>query len=179
MQRTPTTLQPRLAAQTRSSGPHHERLADPRCIAVASCSFGGCDPSSVITASLFGCAVHVVSCVRCVARLARAVKKKEYGSLVIWSSGHDARFWFDGVTSSLSFFFQNFFSPFSFYYVRKPRHHRQRRHHTSNAGCLLQAAGCNAIHACRLPAEQEATSHACGSSSAPVSYTHLTLPTKA
>ena len=100
------------------------------------------------------CAVHVVSCVRCVARLARAVKKKEYGSLVIWSNGHDARFWiFDGVSSSLAESMSIFFS--------KPRHHRQHRHHTSNAGCVLQPAGYNAIHACRLPAEQEATPHAC------------------
>ena len=36
---------------TRSSGQHHERVAGPRCTAVASCSIGGCDPS-VITASL-------------------------------------------------------------------------------------------------------------------------------
>ena len=197
MQRTPTTLQPRLAAQTRSSGPHHERVADPRFTAVASCCMGGCDPSSVITAYLFCCAVHVVSCVRCVARLARAVKKKEYGSLVIWSNGHDARFWiFDGVSSSLAESMSIFFS--------KPRHHRQHRHHTSNAGCVLQPAGYNAIHACRLPAEHEATPQSCGILSAlyyccgflfntrssrlpllsdpaisgvAVSYTHLTLPT--
>ena len=48
MHRTPT-LQPHLliAAQTRSSGPHHERVADPwYTAAVASCSIGGCDPSS-------------------------------------------------------------------------------------------------------------------------------------
>ena len=37
MQKTPTTLQPPLAAQTRSSG-HHERVADPRRTAVASSS---------------------------------------------------------------------------------------------------------------------------------------------
>ena len=56
---------------TSSSVPHHERVADPRCTAVAGRSIGGCDPSSVITASLFCC---VVMCVRCVAGLALAVK---------------------------------------------------------------------------------------------------------
>ena len=40
------------------------------------------------------------------------------------------------------------------------------RHHKSNAGCVLQPAGYNAIHACRLPAKQEATPHASGSMSA-------------
>ena len=39
-------------SSTSSSGPHYERVADPRCTAVASCSIGGCDPSSVIAASL-------------------------------------------------------------------------------------------------------------------------------
>ena len=62
---------------TSSSGPHHERLADPRCTAVASCSIGGCDPSSVITASLFGCAVRCACMrVRCFTRLARGAKNK-------------------------------------------------------------------------------------------------------
>ena len=42
------TTQP---SSTSSSEPHHERVAGPRCTAVASCSIGGCDPS-VITASL-------------------------------------------------------------------------------------------------------------------------------
>ena len=39
-------------SSTSSSGPHHERVAGPRCTAVASCSIGSCDPSSAITASL-------------------------------------------------------------------------------------------------------------------------------
>ena len=111
---------PPSSAQTRSSGPHHERVADPRCTPVASCSIGGCDPSSVITASLFCCAVHV-SCVRCVARLARAAKKKnmdpwKYGQMVTMPD-----FLFDGVSSSLaeftSIFFFNFFF---FFFVRNP-----------------------------------------------------------
>ena len=94
MQRTPTTLQPRLAAQTRSNGPHHERVADPRCAAVASCSIGGWDPSSVITASLplLLCCAFCVMRATCGAYDARR-ENKEYGSLVIWSIGHDARFW--------------------------------------------------------------------------------------
>ena len=78
---------------TRSSGQHHERVAGPRCTAVASCSIGGCDPSSVTTASLsICCAVHVYT-VRCVARLARDAKNTEYASSVIWSNGHDTQFW--------------------------------------------------------------------------------------
>ena len=82
-------------------------------------------------------------------------------------------FGFDGVSSSIAEFMSIFLKPsfFSFFlcYVRKPKHHRQHRqhrHHTSNAGCVLQPAGYNAIHACRLPAEQEATPHACDSLSA-------------
>ena len=39
-------------SSTSSSGSHHERVAGPRCTAVVSCSIGGCDPSSVIDASL-------------------------------------------------------------------------------------------------------------------------------
>ena len=69
-------------SSTSSSGPHHERVAGPRCTAVAviSCSIGGCDPSSVITASLFCCAVRVCAvCRPCAAK--------------IWSNCHDARFW--------------------------------------------------------------------------------------
>ena len=62
-------------SSTSSSGPHHERVADPPCTAVARISIGGCDPSSVVNRpSLFSCAVH--ACVRCVARLARAAKNE-------------------------------------------------------------------------------------------------------
>ena len=80
-------------SSTSSSGPHHERVAGPRCTAEASCSIGGCDPSSVITAS-FSFAV-LFMWVRCVARLARAAKNNNtrYESSVIWSNGHDARFY--------------------------------------------------------------------------------------
>ena len=56
-------------SSTSSTGPHH--VAGPRCTAVDSCSVGGFDPSSVITASLsfavLYCAVHM--CERCAARL--------------------------------------------------------------------------------------------------------------
>ena len=71
-------------SRTSLSGPHHERVAGPRCTVVASCSIGGCDPSSVTTAFLLRCAVHV-----CVRRR----EKYEFGSLALWSKGHDARFW--------------------------------------------------------------------------------------
>ena len=78
-------------------------------------------------------------------------------------------FGFDGVSSSLAdfmsiFVFQLFFQLF-FPNVRNPNTTDQRQH-TSSAGRLLQPAGYNAIHACRPPAEQEATPHACGSLSA-------------
>ena len=156
MQRT-RTLQPRLAAQTRSSGPHHERVANPRCTAVASCSIGGCDPPSVITASIFSRAMHVVSCVRCLTRLARAAKKKRiwiFGNVVKMVTMPD--FGFDGLSSShaefisIYFFPDFFFQLFFLYYVRNPGT-RQDRQHTSSAGCMLQPAGNNAIQACRLP----------------------------
>ena len=63
MQRTPTTNDATPPSSTSSSGPHHARVAGPWCIAVASCLIGGCDPSSVITASLFCWAVHDVCAV--------------------------------------------------------------------------------------------------------------------
>ena len=80
-------------------------------------------------------------------------------------------FGFDGVSSSLAEFmsifgFPLFFNLFFFVLCTLPRHHRQHRQHTSSAGCVLQPAGYNAIHACRLPAEQGATPYACGSLSA-------------
>ena len=64
--------------------------------------------------SLFCCAVHVVSCVQCVARLARAAKKKnmnlwEYGQMVTMPD-----FGFDRVSSSLAEFMSIFFSTFFF-----------------------------------------------------------------
>ena len=79
-------------------------------------------------------------------------------------------FGFDGVSSSLaefmsSFYYQPFFQLFFLYYVRNPDT-TDNRQHTSSAGCVLQSAGYNAIHACRQPAEQEATLHACGGLSA-------------
>ena len=79
-------------------------------------------------------------------------------------------FGFDGVSSSLAGFMSFFFSNFFFVlcaskYIRNPDT-TDSRQHTSSAGCVLQPAGYNAVHACRLPAEQEATSHTCGSLSA-------------
>ena len=83
-------------------------------------------------------------------------------------------FGFDGVSSSLAEFmsFSLFFFNFFFVsciipgtYVRNPDT-TDNRQHTSSAGCVLQSAGYNAIHACRQPAEQEATLHACGGLSA-------------
>ena len=80
-------------------------------------------------------------------------------------------FGFDGVSSSLAEFMSmvfsvsNFLFPlfFGIMYVTQTPDNRQ---HTSSAGCVLQPAGYNAVHACHLPAEQEATPHACGSLSA-------------
>ena len=86
-------------------------------------------------------------------------------------------FGFDGVSSSLAEFMsisifdsiKKIYIPgiyiYEVYIVRNPDT-TDNRQHTSSAGCVLQPAGYNAIHACRLPAEQEATPHACGSLSA-------------
>ena len=78
-------------------------------------------------------------------------------------------FGFDGMSSSVAefmflFLFNSFFQLF-FCMIRNPDTTGNRQH-TSSAGCVLQPAGYIAIHACRLPAEQEATPHACGSLSA-------------
>ena len=77
-------------------------------------------------------------------------------------------FGFDGVSSSLAdsclfVHFSTFCFSFCFVlqYVRNPDT-RDKRQHTSSRGCVLQPAGYNAIHACRQPAEQEETPHACG-----------------
>ena len=65
-------------------------------------------------------------------------------------------FGFDGVSWSLAEF-MCFFLPANFcfqlfnYYVRNPDT-TDNRQHTSSAGCVLQPAGYNAIHACRPPA---------------------------
>ena len=66
-------------SSTGSSGPHYERVAGPHCTAVASCSIGGCDPSSVITASLplLLCCACCVMRATCRASGARR-EKKEY-----------------------------------------------------------------------------------------------------
>ena len=81
-------------------------------------------------------------------------------------------FGFDGLSSSLVesmsiYFFSIFFPTFFLYHVQVCNPDTtDRRHHAGSAGCVLQPAGYNTIHACRLPAEQEATPHACGSFSA-------------
>ena len=103
-----------------STDKKHRATPRERCTAVASCSIGGCDPSSVITASLSF--VVLCMCHACgVARLARAAKKKkthlwQYGQLVTMPD-----FGFDGVSSSLVEFMSIFFFPTFFLYdVRTP-----------------------------------------------------------
>ena len=120
-------------SSTSSSGPHHEHVAGPRCTAVASCSIGGCDPPSVITASLFRCAVHAWCGV---SRVWRAAKNNNYGFLVYGQMVTMADFRFDGVSSSLaevmSIFFSNVFFNCFFvllrYYARNPDTTDYRQH---------------------------------------------------
>ena len=58
-------------------------------------------------------------------------------------------------------FFQFFFQLFFLYHVQVCNPDTtDRRHHAGSAGCVLQPAGYNTIHACRLPAEQAAPPHA-------------------
>ena len=99
-------------SSTSRSGPHHERAAGRMCTAVASCSIEGCDPTSVITASLslFCCAGHV-----CAVRRACAAKNRNFTM---------PDFGFDCVSSSLAEFMSNcFFSQlfsnffFNFFFV--------------------------------------------------------------
>ena len=71
-------------SSTSSSGPHNERVAGPRCTAVASFSIGGCDPSSVINASLFCCAVRVCAVCRA-SRAPRKIRIWIFGNMVKWS----------------------------------------------------------------------------------------------
>ena len=77
-------------------------------------------------------------------------------------------FGLDGVSSSLaesmSIIFPTCF-PTVVFYVRNPDT-TDNRQHTSSAGCVLKPADFNAIHACRLPAEQESAPHACACLSA-------------
>ena len=62
-------------SSTSSSGSHHELVAVPRCTAVVSCALGGCDPSSVITASLsFAVLCMYDVCAVCRASAARREK---------------------------------------------------------------------------------------------------------
>ena len=79
-----------------------------------------------------------------------------YGSCLAFFSRED-------FSSSLLFFSTFFSTFFCIMYVTQTPDNRQ---HTSSAGCVLQPAGYNAIHACRLPTEQEATPHASDSLSA-------------
>ena len=79
---------------------------------------------------------------------------------------HDARFW-TICSTILAERSCLFFKTFSFIFVlcTYPRRHGQ---HTTHEQCRARAipAGYNAVHACRPPAEQEATSRVCGSFSA-------------
>ena len=153
MPRTPTTLQPRRAAQTRSSGPHHERVADPRCTAVASCSIGGCDPSSVIS-FLLCCAVS---------RVRRAPRKKYVWIFVVmvkWS--RCPNFGFDGVSLSLAefmsiFFFSSFFFQlfFCIMYVTQTPQTRQ----TAHEQCRVRATTSWLQRHTRLPPASRAGSN--------------------
>ena len=122
---------------------------------------------SVISHHRLSLSLCCACCVmRAVSRASGARREKKKRSSVIWSNGHDAEFGFDGESSSLAGFMSIFVSTFFFlYYVRNPDT-TDNRQHTSSARCVLQPAGYNALHACRLPAEQEATPHACGSLSA-------------
>ena len=63
-------------SSTTSSGSHHERVADPWCTAVASCSVGGCDVISHGCLSLFA-VLYMYVCAVCRASGARR-QKKEY-----------------------------------------------------------------------------------------------------
>ena len=100
---------------TSSSGPHHERVVGPRCTAVASCSIGGRDPSSVITTSFFCCAVHVCAVCRA-SRAPRQVRTWIFGNMVKWSRCPilDLMVSVRASQSSRYFFFQRFFSTFIF-----------------------------------------------------------------
>ena len=88
-QRTPTTLQPRLAAQAAAS---HTTSVWQVCgvlLWVVALSEAAIRHQSSPPLSLFCCAVNVM-CVVC--RASCAPREKEYGCLVLWSNGHDARF---------------------------------------------------------------------------------------
>ena len=110
----------------------------------------------------------------CACMFVRCLASRENTNMDLWNYGQTVTMpdsGFDGVSSSLPEFMYLFTFPtfFSTFFVLCPRnpdttHNRQ---HTSSAGCVLQPAGHNAIHACCLRAEQEATPHACGSLSAP------------
>ena len=154
-----------------SSGPHHEHVAGLQCTAEASSSIGGCDLSSVnTTLSLFCCAVQL--CAVCRASRARREKMRIWilGNIVKWSRSPILDMISEFEPRRVHVFFAFFFNIcfqhfFCIMYVRNPDA-TDNRQHTGSAGCVLQPAGYNAIHACRPPAEQEVTPHACGSLSA-------------
>ena len=108
--------------------------------------------------SLFCCAVHVVSCVRRVARLERAARKKNEDLLVIWSKPD---FGFDCVSSSLAefmsiFFFQLFFSTFFLYMYATQTPQTQQ---TAHEQCRVRATTSSLQRYTRLPPASEAGSN--------------------
>ena len=107
--------------------------------------------------------------VRCVVRAAKR-NTRQYASLLIYCSkmATTPDLGLEGATSILqeimfvSFFFYFPFSNLFSYHVRNSDTTDDKQH-VNSAGCVLQLAGFNAIYASRPPAEQEATSRACGS----------------
>ena len=168
MQRTPTALQPRLAAHEAAG--HTTSVWQVRGVLLwlVALSEAAIRHHSSPPLSLFCCAVH--GCVCGVSRVSRAPRKIRiwmFGNMVKWSRCPilDLMAWVRASQFMSIYFFSTFFFNFVLYYVRNPDTTDDRQH-TSSAGCVLQPGSYNAIHTCRLPAEQEATPHACGSLSA-------------
>ena len=176
MQRAHKTLQPRLS----NSRPHHARVCRRSVVqstSLAGCFIERCGPSSVITTSLslllccYCAAVLLLlrMCVRCVGSFACAAKIiiRIFGNMIKWSPCSIlAGTRFSRQCRDNVFFFSSCFQLFClYYYVQNVFQtlHRQQAALLSRAGCVLQPAGYSAIHACRPPAEQEATSRVCGS----------------
>ena len=79
----------------------------------------------------------------------------------LWENGQIVTmpdFGCDGVSSSLAEFISIFLSTFFWYYVRNPdTTDNTDSTRTSSAGCVLQTAGYNAIHACQQSSKQHHT----------------------
>ena len=139
-------------------------MAGSRCTAVASWSIGGCDPSSVITASLVCCAVHVRVCVCGVPRVSRKMRIWIFRNMVKRPRCPilDVMARVRASQSSCLFFPPTFSLNFFSHYVHVTQitDTTDNRQHTSSAVCAHQPVRYNAIHAYRLTAEQEATPHA-------------------